>query len=507
MNTAARPVRTRIAPSPTGDPHVGTAYVALFNLAFARGRGGQFILRLEDTDRARYIPESEERIYDSLRWLGLEWDEGPDVGGPYGPYRQSERKAIYQEYAERLVAMGHAYRCWCTPERLDRERRAAQARKEPYKYDRFCLGKTEAERRREGDFTEGSVIRMRIPDEGSTSFHDLIRGEIGPFEHRLIDDQVILKSDGYPTYHLAVVVDDHLMGISHVARGEEWISSTPKHILLYEWFGWEKPAFAHFPILRNTDRSKVSKRRNPWATLPWFRQEGFLPEALLNFLALMGWSMPDGREVFSFQDVVANFDFDRVSTTSPVFDLDKLDWLNGLYVRRLTPAEFFERISPFLAAAGIPPELAREKLEPVLADLQERTRRLAETPRAVSFIFRDETDYDPALLIPKKSDPQEARRLLQAALERLEAVPDFAPQTLDATLHALAEELGVRAGTLFTPIRVAATGRTQAPPLFTTLAAIGREAVLRRLRLAISKLEASVTTAQPSPAAPERGAE
>lgn len=488
MNAKPLPVRTRVAPSPTGDPHVGTAYVALFNLAFARRHGGQFILRLEDTDRQRYVENSEQAIYESLRWLRLDWDEGPDVGGPCGPYRQSERQQLYFEHLQRLMDAGHAYRCWCTPERLDRERKAAQARKEPYKYDRFCLGNSEAERSREPDFTERSVVRMLVPDSGSTGFRDLIRGEVGPFENRLLDDQVLLKSDGFPTYHLAVVVDDHLMGVTHVARGEEWISSTPKHVLLFDWLGWERPAFAHFPILRNTDRSKVSKRRNPWATLPWFREQGFLPEALLNFLALMGWSMPDGRETFSLEDVVENFGFERVSTTSPVFDLEKLEWLNGVYLRSLSPDDFFGRIAAFLEASGLDPGTARARLEPVLADLQERPKRLSEVPQAVSFFFRDELDYETDLLVARKSDRAEARRLLQAVCECLESLPDFETETLDTALHQLAEQLGVRTGTLFTPIRVAATGRTQAPPLFSTLAAIGREAVLRRLRIALERL-------------------
>jgi glutamyl-tRNA synthetase len=489
MTVTPGPVRTRTAPSPTGDPHVGTAYNALFNRAFARRHAGQFLLRLEDTDRLRYVEDSEQAIYDYLRWLGLDWDEGPDIGGPRGPYRQSERLSLYGECVQQLLEKGHAYSCWCTPERLDRERKAAMARKEPYKYDRFCLGKTESERSREPDFTDRSVVRMLMPSSGSTGFSDLIRGEMGPFEHSLLDDQVLLKSDGFPTYHLAVVVDDHLMEVSHVLRGEEWISSTPKHVLLYEWLGWQKPAFAHFPILRNTDRSKVSKRRNPWATLPWFREEGFLPEALLNFLALMGWSMPDGREIFTFSDVALNFDFERVGTTSPVFDLEKLDWLNGIYLRALSTDEFFARLAPFLERAGYDSRLAREQLAPVLPDLQERITRLSEGPQAVSFFFRDELDYDAAMLVPRKSEPAEARRLLQAALERLEALPDFSTEALDVTLHQLAEELSVKAGTLFTPIRVAATGRLQAPPLFSTLAAIGREAVLRRLRIAFQRLD------------------
>ncbi|MBX6372336.1 MAG: glutamate--tRNA ligase, partial [Acidothermus sp.] len=264
-------VRVRVAPSPTGDPHVGTAYMSLFNLAFARRHGGAFILRIEDTDRTRYIAESEQQIFDALRWLGLDWDEGPDKGGPYGPYRQSERLDTYRPYVEQLLAGGHAYFCWCTPERLAAMREEQQRRKQPPGYDRLCYGKTREERERLGGFSDRPVVRMLIPDDPAQlplTFPDLIRGEVSAPRP---DDQVILKADGFPTYHLAVVVDDHLMGITHVVRGEEWISSTPKHLLLYDWLGWQRPAYAHMPLLRNPDKSKISKRKNPAARLLWFR--------------------------------------------------------------------------------------------------------------------------------------------------------------------------------------------------------------------------------------------
>src|SRR5207248_512122 len=387
----ARSVRTRIAPSPTGPPHVGTAYIALFNLAYARGRGGQFILRLEDTDRIRYSEQSELGIYDSLRWLDLRWDEGPDIGGPYGPYRQSERLPIYHEHVERLIASGHAYRCWCAPERLERERKAAQARREPYKYDRFCLGKSEAERRREPGFTERSVVRMRIPDSGTTSFADLVRGEVA-FENRLIDDQVLLKSDGFPTYHLAVVVDDRLMQISHVVRGEEWISSTPKHVLLFDWLGWERPAFAHMPLLRERDKSKISKRKNPAARLTWFIEEGYLPEALRNFLALMGYSMPDGSEIFTFDEMAAEFDWSRVNAVGPVFDLDKLGWLNGHYIRELPVDDLADRIVAYIGATGEKADLVR-RATPLV---QERMNVLREAREMLGFLVDDEFALEPA---------------------------------------------------------------------------------------------------------------
>jgi glutamyl-tRNA synthetase len=285
------PVRVRVAPSPTGDPHVGTAYMSLFNLAFARQQGGQFLLRIEDTDRARYVESSEQQIFDTLHWLGLDWDEGPDKGGPFAPYRQSERSDTYRQYVDELLADGHAYHCWCSTERLAQMREEQQKAKLPTGYDRLCVGKTREERSALPGFSDKPVVRMLIPDDAPLVFDDVIRGEV---KAPRPDDQVIVKADGFPTYHLANVVDDHLMGITHVVRGEEWISSTPKHVLLYDWLGWDRPAFAHMPLLRNTDKSKISKRKNPAARLLWFQEEGYLPEALRNFLARMGYSQPNG---------------------------------------------------------------------------------------------------------------------------------------------------------------------------------------------------------------------
>jgi glutamyl-tRNA synthetase len=482
MMPGSKRVRVRIAPSPTGDPHVGTGYTALFNLAFARGRGGAFVLRIEDTDRVRFVPESERQIFESLRWLGLEWDEGPDVGGPFGPYRQSERLPLYGEHAEALVAAGHAYRCWCTPERLARARAEMQARKQPAKYDRFCLGKSEAERRAAGEASERPVVRMRIPDEGTTCFTDVVRGRI-EFENRLIDDQIILKSDGFPTYHLAVVVDDQLMQISHVIRGEEWISSTPKHVLLYDWFGWELPRFAHLPLLRNESRSKVSKRKNPWATLDWFRENGYLPEALLNFLALLGWSMPDGREVFSFDEVVEHFTLDRLSLTGPIFDLNKLDWLNGTYIRRLQLSDLATRVRPYMRAAGIDVD-GGPPLEAMLPLVQERLKRLAEAPELLRFLYQEEGRYELSLLVPKGLDAATAHRLIASSIDRLRDVEPFSQDALEAALRTLAQEADVKTGQLFMTLRVACTYSTISPPLFETMEVLGRDRVLRRLQLA-----------------------
>src|SRR3954462_6424089 len=335
------PVRTRVAPSPTGDPHVGTAYMSLFNLAFTRQQGGQFVLRVEDTDRARFREDSEAQLYDTLAWLGLHWDEGPDIGGPFAPYRQSERLDTYRPYVERLIADGHAYHCWCSKERLDQMREVQQKTKQPTGYDRLCVGRTREERATLPGFSETPVVRVLIPDDGALVFDDVplglddvIRGKVSAPRP---DDQVILKADGFPTYHLAVVVDDHEMGITHVVRGEEWISSPPKHVLLYRWLGLEPPAFAHMPLLRNTDKSKISKRKNPAARLTWFQEQGYLPEALVNFLALLAYPPAEGAEgedveVFGFGEFSARFDWHDVNPVGPIFDLKKLDWLNGVHI-------------------------------------------------------------------------------------------------------------------------------------------------------------------------------
>ena len=313
--SSSRPVRLRVAPSPTGDPHVGTAYVSLFDLAFVRQQGGKFILRIEDTDQARFREDSERQIFDTLHWLGLNWDEGPDIGGPYAPYRQSERLDRYTPYVDRLLESGHAYHCWCSTERLAQMREAQQKAKQPTGYDRLCVGKTRDERAALPGFSEIPVVRMLIPADFDTRFTDLIRGELNA-PHP--DDQVIVKADGFPTYHLAVVVDDYEMGITHVVRGEEWISSTPKHVLLHQWLGMDLPAYAHMPLLRNPDKSKISKRKNPAARLTWFREQGYLPEALVNFLALLAYPpKEDGREVFTFEEFVADFDWAKVNARRP----------------------------------------------------------------------------------------------------------------------------------------------------------------------------------------------
>ncbi|MCB9787317.1 MAG: glutamate--tRNA ligase [Deltaproteobacteria bacterium] len=472
------PVRVRIAPSPTGDPHVGTAYVALFNLAFARKHGGQFILRIEDTDQTRSTGESEAAIFESLRWLGLGWDEGPDVGGPVGPYRQSERTAIYREHAERLIAQGQAYRCFATAEELDQMRATAREQRLATSYDRRYrdLPPAEVERR----LAEGQphVVRMKMPLDGQTRFQDALRGEIS-IDNREVDDQILMKSDGFPTYHLANVVDDHLMGITHVIRAEEWIPSTPKHVQLYRAFGWEPPAFAHLPLLRNADKSKISKRKNP-VSLEYYQRAGILPEAMLNFLARMGFSLADEREKFALDDLVAELDLSRITTGGPVFDLAKLDWLNGLYLRELTPQQLVERLQGWL--------LGSDFLGRVAPLVQERIQRLEHFVTSTPFFFSDDFPLEAEALVPKKRERKEAYAAMKSVVEAVDGMRAFDTATLEQVLRAQCEATGFSARDLFMMVRVAITGRTATPPLFESMEVIGKARCQTRLRRAAELL-------------------
>jgi len=475
-------VRVRIAPSPTGPPHVGTAYIALFNYAFARHEGGRFILRIEDTDRARSSAESERAIIEALRWVGLDWDEGPDVGGPCGPYRQSERADIYRRHAEELLAGGHAYRCFCTPERLAELRRKPRPDGGPAGYDRRCRGLGPDQVRRKLDAGAPFTVRLKVPLEGETSFRDLVRGTV-TFKTAEVEDQILLKGDGLPTYHLANVVDDHLMGITHVVRAEEWISSTPKHVLLYRAFGWQQPTFVHMPLLRNRDRSKISKRKNPTSLL-WYRRQGFLPEALLNFLALMGWSLGEDRQVFSLGEMIEGFSWERVKTSGPVFDLQKLEWLNGEYIRAMSASELLQRIlaEPYTRHADEP----AEKLLKITDLVRERMKRLAQFDELTGFFFEREP-YEPADLVPKKHDGEFVRRALEAARDALQACADWSAGALEAAMRALAEREGWKRGALYMALRVAVTCRRVSTPLFETMAVLGRRECMERLALAVEK--------------------
>jgi len=493
------PVRTRVAPSPTGDPHVGTAYMSLFNLAFTRQQGGQFVLRVEDTDRARFREDSEAQLYDTLAWLGLHWDEGPDIGGPFAPYRQSERLDTYRPYVERLLADGHAYYCWCSKERLDQMREIQQKTKQPTGYDRLCVGKTREEREALPGFSETPVVRMLVPDDVPLVFDDVIRGKVSAPRP---DDQVILKADGFPTYHLAVVVDDHLMGITHVVRGEEWISSTPKHVLLYRWLGLEAPRFAHMPLLRNTDKSKISKRKNPAARLTWFREQGYLPEALVNFLALLAYPPQQDAEgtdveVFTFDDFSRTFDWAKVNPIGPIFDLKKLDWLNGVYIRSLGVGEFASRLLPYLVADGILGEtqslgeLAR--LKAIAELIQTRMALLTEAPALVRpfFVADDQLVIDDDARAQLKDD---APAVLDAALKVLGDIDDHGTGVLgtgsawnaagieEALRAAIVDGLGIKPRFAFGPLRTAVSGARISPPLFESMEILGKTSTLNRLR-------------------------
>ena len=494
MTDAISPARLRVAPSPTGDPHVGTAYMSLFNLAYARKTGGQFVLRIEDTDRARYVEGSERQIFQTLHWLGLDWDEGPDVGGPYAPYRQSERLDTYQPFVDQLIADGHAYYCWCTPERLAAMREEqAKAKLPTTGYDRLCYGKTREERAQLPGFSETPVVRMLIPDDVDLTFTDVIRGEVSAPRP---DDQVILKADGFPTYHLAVVVDDHLMRITHVVRGEEWISSTPKHILLYKWLGWEEPVWCHMPLLRNPDKSKISKRKNPAARLLWFKEEGYLPEALCNFLQLMGYPpASDDQEVCSFEDFVADFDWAKVNTVGPVFDVKKLDWLNGHYIRSLSENELAQRIIAYIEAyqtADLPNGLTdhdKHVIRQAVPLISPRLTLLKDALEKVRFLLTDEVAVDPDARAKVEID---ARVVLPPAIQALESVGEFTAESIhEALTEVLVDQLGYKKKTAFAPIRVAVTGVLVSPPLFESMEILGRDASLGRMRALLDVLSVS----------------
>jgi len=463
---------------------VGTAYVALFNYALAKKLGGQFLLRIEDTDRLRSHPASERMVFDALHWLGLTWDEGPDIGGPHGPYRQSERSEIYREHAEILLRKGAAYPCFCTAARLAALREEQKKAKAAVMgYDGLCRKldpRDAAKRRADG---EAHVIRLAMPDADAMTVDDLLRGALR-FERPQMDDQVLLKSDGFPTYHLANVVDDHLMGISHVVRAEEWLSSLPKHFRLYEAFGWERPVFCHLPLLRNADKSKISKRKNP-VSLNHYRRAGFLPEAMLNFLALMGYSMPDEREEFSLEEFVAAFDLQRISLGGPVFDLEKLSWLNGRYLRRLTTEETIARLRGHL--------YSDRYLAEVIPLCRERVDTLEGFYDYAAFFFAGEVGYDEAAraaLVPKGRTPAETAKLLRSLVEELvDPLLEWNAGSLEAGLNAFAERMGWPLKELLMTVRVAVTGRAATPPLYETLSVLGKEIGRRRLRRAAELLK------------------
>lgn len=492
-------VRVRYAPSPTGEPHVGNIRAALFNWLFARHEGGAFIVRLEDTDRTRYVEGAERAIFDSLAWLGLDYDEGPDASdisrdiGDRGPYMQSRRLDTYQRHAGQLIEAGHAYRCYCTTERLDEVRKDLQRHKLPPKYDRRCRDLPDGEPQRQEAQGLPCVVRFKTPLSGQTAFHDLIRGDI-VFQNDTLDDFVLMKSDGFPVYHLANVVDDRLMGITHVLRGDEWLSSTPRHVLLYQAFGWEPPAFAHLPMILGSDRAKLSKRHGDTSVLE-FRERGFLPEALLNFLGLLGWSLDDRTEIIDRETFVRHFSLERVLANPAVFNFDKLEWMNGVYIRQLPEDELAERIAPILDRR-LGTAVDRGQLRRVVPIIRERIKLLSEAVDMAGFFFLEgELEYGTGTLLGKKfvEDPGAAAGALEAVLGRVSGLQPWEHEALEGAIRPLAGELGVKTGDLFGLIRVAVTGRTAAPPLFETVAVLGRERSLERLESAIRRLGAEAS--------------
>ncbi len=479
---SSAPIRVRIAPSPTGDPHVGTAYIGLINFIYARQRGGQFVLRIEDTDRARFVATSEQMIFDALRWLGLSWDEGPDVGGPYGPYRQSERTEIYREHAEILLANGTAYRCFCTAEDLEAARKHQMAAKLPPRYPGTCRNLTPDQIAENLAAEKPFVIRMAVPTEGETTFRDELRGEI-TFSHNNVDDQVLMKSDGFPTYHLANVVDDYLMRITDVIRAEEWISSTPKHVLLYQAFGWPQPRFWHMPLLRNIDKSKISKRKNP-VSLVYYRQAGFLPQAIINFLGLMGGGMPSPTpveivngaketEVFSLEEMVQRFEVPNIRLGGPVFDLTKLKWLNSEYLRALPPDTFFAALRETV--------LSDQYLRDVATLVQSRIETLGEFGNLTAFFFQDNVLPPPEVWVPKKRTPEETLLFAAEQLALLETT-DWTTEAIEPALKQLGETHSWSVKENFMLLRAILTGSTMSPPLLESMVVFGKARTLDRLR-------------------------
>ena len=472
-------VRTRIAPSPTGDPHVGTAYIALFNLCFARQHGGQFILRIEDTDQVRSTPESEQMILDSLRWLGLEGDEGPDVGGPHGPYRQSERGDIYAKYAQQLLDAGHAFKCYRTSEELDelRESRKEAGLHLALKPTDLALDAEEQSRREQESWPY--VIRMNVPSEGVCVVSDMLRGTI-EVDWAQVDAQILMKSDGMPTYHLANVVDDHLMGITHVLRGEEWINSAPKHQLLYEYFGWEMPQLCHMPLLRNPDKSKLSKRKNP-TSINYYRRMGFLPQAVTNYLGRMGWSMPDEREKFSLSEMMAEFDIQRVSLGGPVFDLEKLTWLNGVYIREdLDDDALLQALREWAFNDAY--------VKQILPQVRPRVETLSQVVPLAGHFFSGlptitKDDFDSV-----KLDNEELVKLLQFLVWRFEGVSAWHKEALLEEVKSLAEYFELKMKAFLAPVFIAITGSTSSTSVMDAMAILGSDVTRARLRHAIAVL-------------------
>lgn len=486
--------RLRFAPSPTGFLHIGAFRTALFSWLYARHTGGQFILRIEDTDEARTVEGAVDDFINGLNWLGMDYDEGPIIGGPYGPYFQTQRKGLYQQYANQLLASGHAYRCYCTPARLDQMRKEQMAQKLPPRYDRRCRYLS-AEERAENEATGLSwTVRFAMPLEGETVVHDVLHGDM-TFKNSDLDDMIILKSNGLPPYHLAHLVDDHLMGITHMVRAEEWISSAPRHVQIYKAFGWEPPLFYHVPDVLGKDKKKLSKRRGApsWSH---FKDKGYLPEAVFNFLALLGWAYDDKTEILTREELVRVFDLNRVGISSGIYDPDKLLWMNGIYIRKLPLDELTRRTLPYLerphAEGGLPDAIQRpldfEYTKRVLALEQERLKTLGDAPEKDAFFYSDDLTYDTALLVHKSMDAAHILAALERAYALFNGLPQWEHTLMEEQMNELTIELGLKKGPFFGAVRVAVSGSTATPPLFQMMEVLGRTVCMKRIEQAITQL-------------------
>ena len=485
-------VRVRYAPSPTGYPHIGNIRTALFNWLFARHHGGKFIVRIEDTDQERLVPGAVDGILDGLNWLDIDWDEGPRVGGPHGSYFQSERLPLYQETAEKLIAQGAAYRCYCSRERLAQVRQEQERTKQATRYDGHCRDLSDSQRRSLDAEDGPSVVRFAMPYSGVTLLHDLIRDDV-EWQNELLDDFILLKSDGFPTYHLAVVTDDHLMQISHVLRAEEWLSSAPRHLQLYQALGYPLPQYGHLPMILGPDRSKLSKRHGATSILE-YRDDGYLPDALRNFMVLLGWSLDDKTEVMPLDTIMENFTLGRVGKPAAIFDREKLSWMNGVYIREMAAEALADAMLPFLER-GLPAELLpvdRAYLLRIVPLVQERLKLLSEAAEMTVYFFEAQPEYDPATLVQRGMTTEETLAALERAGNDLRGAPDFTAPVLEELLRQAGEELGLAPRRFFGTLREAVTGRNVSPPLFETMEVLGRERVLLRLQWAIDRLSVAL---------------
>jgi glutamyl-tRNA synthetase len=489
-----QPVRVRFAPSPTGLTHIGSARTALYNYLLARQTGGQFVLRFEDTDQKRYDPDAEADLIHSLKWLGIDWDEGPDIGGPYAPYRQSERKENYLKYAEELIDKGHAFYCFCTREELDRVRKEQQKKKELPRYSGICRKCSKEEGQERVNSGEEHVIRFKMPKEGSTTVHDRLRGEI-TFENKNLDDFILVQSDGFAVYHLAAMADDHDMEITHVFRGEEWLPTFPLHVRIYHALGWEQPEWVHLSLfLKPSGKGKMSKRDSEQMQLTgesifvkYMKEMGYLPEAVNNWIALMGWSYDDHTEFFSLEDLIDKFSIDKLSPSNAAINFKKFDHFNGLHIRNLPIEELTQRILPFFEKEGI--QVNEDKLAKIAPLIQERMVTIDEAPSWVGFFFTEEIAQEPQDLIGKNLTAEESHEAAKQALIILKSIIDFNREMIEPKMRKVAEDLSIKPGQLFGILRVAITGQKVSPPLFESMEILGREVVLARVTQGLQVLE------------------